>query len=478
MSRRTLWIFAAVTILTISLLFAACGGGNSTTQKASMASVNLTISDPPTCGVQQGGMFAHIYVTVRDVKIHTSATASDNAAGWVDLTPSLSAAAPRQIDLLGIADNNCFLAMLGSGTEIQPGTYQQMRVLLANSGATPSNGDACNGAFNCVVLNDGKNTVSALQLSSEAQTGIKIPSGQLASGGFTVKPGDTKDLNIDFNACASIVRQANGQFRLKPVLHAGEVNLTSQSINGTVLDNATAQPIAGHVVVALEQQDTTGTDRVIMETTANNLGQFVFCPVPTGSYDIVVAAVNDQGAAYAATVTSGVQPGNALGNVLMFAESGTSTAPATLKGTLTTTTGSAPVAADVVMSALQSVKIGTADVRVTIPLALQNSTTMTVTTATGQCAANTDCVDYSMALPAANATVTAFSSTGTTYAANTSTPVNYTIEGAAFESPANETPDCTQPVLSANTLSDGTSPLAVTAGNTFTAQTLAFTGCQ
>ena len=41
--------------------------------------------------------------------------------------------------------------------------------------------------------------------------------------------GQTKDLNIDFNACASIVQQGNGQFRLKPVLHAGEVSLDSRA---------------------------------------------------------------------------------------------------------------------------------------------------------------------------------------------------------------------------------------------------------
>jgi hypothetical protein len=464
-------------MLIVALILAGCGGGNST-QKNQMASVNLTISDPPTCGAAQGGMFKHIYVTVREVKIHTSSSAGANDAGWVSLTPSLSAGAPMQIDLLGIADNNCFLAMLGSRTEIQPGTYQQIRVYLANSGTAPSNGDQCGGGFNCVVLNDDRQTMSKLQLSSEAQTGIKIPSGQLAGSAFTVMPGETKDLNIDFNACASIVQEGTGKFRLKPVLHAGVVKLTSQSINGTVVDSETKQPVAGNVVVALEQKDAQGISRVIMETKADALGHFVFCPVPAGTYEVVVAAVSDKGVGYAATVTTGVQPGNALGQIQMFAQTGTSTAPATVKGTVTSSTGSAPVIIDVVLSALQPVKVGTTDYTVTVPLALQNSTTLTTTTAAGQCPANTDCIDYSIALPAVNATGAAFSATGTSYVANTATPVNYTIEGAAFKSPANDTPTCTEPVRSVSKLSDGTSPLAVTPGNTFTAQTLAFSGCQ
>ena len=68
-----------------------------------------------------------------------------------------------------------------------------------------------------------------LLLSSEAQTGIKIPSGQIAVGAFTIAAGQTKDLDIDFLTCVSIVQEGNGQYRLKPVLHAGEVSTTSVS---------------------------------------------------------------------------------------------------------------------------------------------------------------------------------------------------------------------------------------------------------
>jgi hypothetical protein len=122
--------------------------------------------------------------------------------------------------------------------------------------------------------------VHALNLSSEATTGLKIPSGQIAGGKFTVAAGDTKDLNIDFNACASIVVQGNGQYRLKPVLHAGEVTTASTSINGKVFDQTTNTPLAGGtVVVALEQQDASGVDRVMMETLTDSTGAFVFCPV-------------------------------------------------------------------------------------------------------------------------------------------------------------------------------------------------------
>src|SRR5262249_868773 len=229
---------------------------------------------------------------------------------------------PQQIDLLGLATNQCFLATLGSKVQLQPGNYQQIRViLLDNNSASKVANNKCGNATNCAVLGaDG--SVHTLQLSSEAQTGIKIPSGQIAGGQFTIGAGQTKDLNIDFNACASIVVQGNGQYRLKPVLHAGEAAVTSTSINGKILDRATNQPInAGKTVVALEQKDTvTGIDRVVMETVPDSAGNFVFCPVLAGTYDVVIAAVNGSNVAYSAQIITGVQPGAALGTLTLSAQ--------------------------------------------------------------------------------------------------------------------------------------------------------------
>jgi hypothetical protein len=226
------------------------------------------------------GPFSHIYVTITDVQIHASASAGPNDPGWVDLTPNLRSN-PQQVDLLAEANNQCFLASLGSTTELQPGSYQQIRLFLAdNSVSVPSN--QCGMSANCVMLSTSPGTPLPLDISSESKTGIKIPSGQIAGGQFTVAAGQTKDLNIDVDACASIVSEGKGKgrYRLKPVLHAGEVALTSVSINGKVIDRTTGQPIsAGVTVVALEQRDTAGIDRVIMETVTDSSGSFVFCPV-------------------------------------------------------------------------------------------------------------------------------------------------------------------------------------------------------
>ena len=76
----------------------------------------------------------------------------DNDPGWVDLTPDLSKN-PVQVDLLGVA-NQCFLAQLGSNG-LKPGSYQQIRILLAANGASVAN-DKCGGSANCVMLTSGR----------------------------------------------------------------------------------------------------------------------------------------------------------------------------------------------------------------------------------------------------------------------------------------------------------------------------------
>src|SRR5260370_24254351 len=152
---------------------------------------------------------------------------------------------------------------------------------------------------------------------------MKIPSGQMAGGHFTVVSGQTKDLNIDFDACASIVIQGSGQYRLKPVLHAGEVSTTSASINGKLLDKATSQPIVGgKAIVALEQRDSSGIDHVVMQTTPDISAAFVFCPVPAGSYDIVAVAVGGANHQYSASNTPPLSPRTAASNIPLMSPPG------------------------------------------------------------------------------------------------------------------------------------------------------------
>jgi hypothetical protein len=465
-------ILALISLVAAGTILLACSSkGEITIDPDRTGTVVTNVSDPATCEAPQGP-YSHVWVTIKDVRIHSSSTADPNGSGWIDLTPELPAN-PKQVDLLAAGNAQCFLATLAPGTVIEAGTYQQIRVILLDnsSGATVSGNQCTGNAANCVVLAaDG--SVHTLQLSSEAQTGIKIPSGQLAGGSFVVEENQTSTLNIDFNACSSIVIQGNGQFRLKPVLHAGEVNTTNNAISGTVVDSATGLPISGgNIVVALEQ-NVSGIDRVIMQTTADSNGGFTFCPVLPGTYDVVVAAVDGSNNAFAATVTTGVQPGNSLGNVPLVTTGG---AAASIAGQVTTTTGAAGTAADIQLSALQPIP-GQA-FSITVPLPAQSATMLSFPTASdAACPVNTFCASYTAMVPGAHPNVGAFSSGGTTYAQNTVDPVVFTVEGKAFVPMSGGTESCSPSTLSTSNQSGGGS-LTVTPAASLTAETLAFTGC-
>jgi len=414
-------------------------------------------------------------VTITDVQINAKASAGNNDSGWIDLTPSL-AQSPQQVDLLGQGNNQCFLATLGATTALQPGSYQQIRIMLASDATVVAN-NLCGSSTNCVMLSSVPNAAQPLLLSSEAKTGIKIPSGQIAGGQFVIAPGETKDLDIDFNACQSIVAEGNGQFRLKPVLHAGEVTPTSSSINGTVVDSVTNQPISGGTtVVALEQKDSSGLDRVIMETVTDASGAFSFCPVAAGTYDVVVGAISGTQVIYAATVITGVQPGNALGMVPITAQIGASAAPASITGLVSTGTGTAATAADISLSALQPIS---STAMVTIPLAGQSTTTANVTTVAGStCPGNADCASYTLSVPALNPSVGAFvASTSQKPAPPPAGPVSYTIDAFGFTTDGTSTPDCSPSELKTSSTTANT-PLTVTSGMSSTAATLEFSGCR
>src|SRR5260221_5607978 len=116
--------------------------------------VNGSMSDPPSC-MPPNGQFTHVYVTVRSVQAHISATADDNSAGWQELAPQL-ASAPMQIDLFSKPQTTCILAQLGSAS-LPAGSYQQIRLLLVSntpvaSDLVPSANACASNGFNCVVL--------------------------------------------------------------------------------------------------------------------------------------------------------------------------------------------------------------------------------------------------------------------------------------------------------------------------------------
>jgi hypothetical protein len=464
-------------------------------QSSGTGTVTTSIIDPPTCGAPTG-LFKNVWVTVTRVRAHISSDAGPDESGWVDLVDLRNN--PKQVNLLDLASTACLLNDLGSTTGLPPGNYQQIRIyLLSNSpdsgAATPSPNNCGSNAFNCVVLSDM--SVQMLRLSSEAQTGIKIPPGQIAGGGIRLQAGQSADLQIDFSACDSIIRQGNGQYRLKPTLHAGEVALNPNSIGGRVVDGSTTPPSPiPNAMVLLEQPDPANSnlDRVARAGITGPDGTFLFCPLPSGNYDVVASAtaVSTPGVptTYNATVTLKVPLGTALGDIPLVPEStsvGTTTtpsAPGTISGQITSAAaGAAPTVADISLTALQPLGGGNPLI-VTVPV-FANSTANVETSGTpssGTCPTGTDCTSYTLLVPASNPAVGTFSaSPPTSYSAPATGSVLYWVNAQAFV-PMSATsnpgsPDCGPPSLPATL--DSTTQLTVTPGAT-TTQDFTFAGCQ
>jgi len=467
-------------LLVAALVVAACSGGSSSsgTTTSGMATVNVMLSDPATCSAPDGP-YKSVFVTITDVQANVSSTAGATDSGWVDLTPSLSSS-PKQVNLLAQANNQCFLASLGDNLQLQAGSYQQIRLILADNSATISGNQCTNGSANCVQLtSDG--SFHTLQLASEDKTGIKIPSGQISSGAFTIAQGDTKDLDIDFNTCASIVQQGNGQYLLKPVLHAGEVSTTSSSINGTVLDSVTGKAVTGNVYVALEQPDGSGVDRVVMETQAASDGTFVFCPLTASqTYDVVIVGSTSGGTLYQPSIITGVATGSTTGNVKLFAPPTAllGASSANLTGTVTSVGSSGATPAVITLSVLEMVNSKTYTIpqqppsSATAPYTPFYESTLSVTTAataTPACPSGKDCYNYSLPVSSGGAYFGAWSSGGTSLA-----PVSMSTSLASYTVDGQSTTCTTTDVTSTPAVQlTGTGPFTSVA----ITPTLDFTGC-
>src|SRR2546429_5265982 len=82
-------------IVVVPLMVISCSGVNNTMQSPNTGTINVSLSDPPSC-MPPTGHFTHVFITVQSVEVHTSATAGDSSAGWQELAPQL-ASAPQQI---------------------------------------------------------------------------------------------------------------------------------------------------------------------------------------------------------------------------------------------------------------------------------------------------------------------------------------------------------------------------------------------
>jgi hypothetical protein len=484
-------VWTVVILLTAGITVSCGGGGMTSMANNATGMVTVSISDPPSCK-QPNGSFGHVYITVRSVQAHIDPNANDNSAGWQELAPQL-ANQPMQVDLFSETQTNCVLAQLGSAS-LPVGSYQQIRLLLVSNNpsagaATPASNACAGNGYNCAVMSDG--TIHELELSSQDNTGLKIPPGQIVGGPIQVLAGQSVDLNIDFNACASIVQEGNGKMRLKPTLTAGQVSPNNSGIGGQVVDSVTKAPITGTVLVAVEQPDSTGVDRIVMEASTDGNGNFRFCPLPPGPFEVVAVAVRADNLPYNATAVVNVPNGTNLSTIPLVAETGAS-APAILQGFVTASGALGGAMADVSLSALQSVSFGSSPAttrQLTIPLQAIQMTSMTpAVNSTGLISvasntncptgspANANCAQYTLVVPGSNPNVGVFNNSGFSYSGPASGDVLFAVDAVAAVPDSGGVRDCTPSEMTSST-DVNNQPLKVTAGATTNVARIDFSGC-
>ena len=251
-----------------AVLLAACGGGGTTGSLTSPAgSSNATLStmllDAPFR--TSGGTVTAVNVTIAKVELLGS------GAPLVLATFSPS----KHINLLDYQVNPLAL----SSSQIPPGTYQQLRLVLDTSSSTNTsvvvNGTTFPLTIPSATGGGGFGNATSVDAGDGAGTsGIKVNVNLVAVAGAVY------GYVIDFNAAESIVQTGNGAFLMKPVLVATAQNIAG-SIAGVVKNNA-ATGVSNAQVVA-EQGGVIVNSGV---TDAN--GNFQINALPAGSYTLVV----------------------------------------------------------------------------------------------------------------------------------------------------------------------------------------------
>lgn len=243
------------TWLTVSAtaVLAACGGGGGGTAAVPEGTVRLALTDAPSCG------YDNVFVTVERVRLHQSGSADDAEGGWEEIVLET----PKRIDLLELTNGT--LEELGQ-TDVPAGTYNQVRLVLADDSKDPM--------ANAVKPTGGVEV--PLRTPSGQQSGLKLKSS------FEVAEGGLADLVLDFDACKSVVKAGgSGNYNLKPVLTLAK--RTDTGIQGYV---STTMSVNGIRVSA--QQDGT----VVRSTVPDANGKFVLPFLPTGSYDVVIVSAD------------------------------------------------------------------------------------------------------------------------------------------------------------------------------------------
>lgn len=252
--------WATFSALMLLSFLTACNSSGDNNGAAAPGSVSVSLTDAPACG------FDAVNVTVSKVRIHQSDSASEDAAGWTEITLN----PPRKINLLDLNDPtqpNLALDHLGEAP-LAAGHYTQIRLVLVANKNNP------NPPFANSVVLSGTGTELPLETPSAVQSGVKLVHQ------FDVPSGQRVDVLLDFDACKSIVVTGSGSYKLKPVIQV--IPFVLNGIEGFV-DTAL---LGDHVVITAQSGGT-----IVRAARPNSAGKFLLARLDApAQYTVVFTA--------------------------------------------------------------------------------------------------------------------------------------------------------------------------------------------
>jgi len=238
------------------LVFQACDNNttniNSNGPGHGKGRVNVHMTDSPA-------QFDALTINIVRIEIH--GTGSDSANKWQVISDS-----SQTVNIMDLTNGKSKL--LGT-KDLEPGTYNQIRLIL--------------GSGNTVTVN-GK--TYPIKIPSGQQTGLKIN----INTNISLTSGSIKDLLLDFNAAKSVHRTGNGRYMMKPVIHA-----VNKQIDGYI--KGQVQPDQASIF-AINGSDTTNT---YADSTSGN---FKLMGLTPGTYSL---SIMPKDTTYSDTTLTGIQ---------------------------------------------------------------------------------------------------------------------------------------------------------------------------
>jgi len=257
--------------------------------------------------------YTHVYLTVSQVGFNASATANPADSGW----SSFTLPTPRTIDLTALANGG--LSQFASQLKVGIGTWSQMLLVLADTGATLTTSASGLGAAsnNEVDYYDSSGTLYRAPLQVvNAAAGITVPinltirpdfstegsssaSSSSAAGSSAASSTTTTSAVVDFDAARDlrpISLSGTAAFALDPHPQGFDAGRTGTIAGVVDLSGVDTLSVSGvpDVQVTAETASSDGTRHVAVTTTLVAAdGSFSLYPLSTApgapsSYDIVI----------------------------------------------------------------------------------------------------------------------------------------------------------------------------------------------